>query len=71
MMTEKCKQRRFEQSDMVMVLLNLSCIPDTVMREMDFSKDWTNLLKELMEDYKKNWAEEHNREWEYQTEEIE
>ena len=71
MMTEKCKQRRFEQSDMVMVLLNLSCIPDTVMREMDFSKDWTNLLKELMEDYKKKWAEEHNREWEYQTEKIE
>jgi len=65
-MTDKCKERRFEQSDMVMILLNLSYIPDSVMEKMDFSKDWTKLLKELMEDYKNQWAEENDgREWEY------
>jgi len=65
-MEDKCKERRFEQSDMVMILLNLSYIPDSVMEKMDFSKDWTKDLKELMEDYKKQWARDNEgREWEY------
>ena len=35
-MAARCKQIRFEQSDMVMILLNLSYIPDDVVKHIDF-----------------------------------
>jgi len=44
-MTEKCKNRRLEQSDMVMILLNIAHIPDEVMIKMDFGDGWTIKLK--------------------------
>jgi hypothetical protein len=36
-LTEECKNRRLEQSDMVMVLLNLAYIPDSVIKQIDFA----------------------------------
>ena len=35
-MTERCMRGRFEQSDQIMILLNLSYIPDDVVRKLDF-----------------------------------
>ena len=35
-MTEECMRIRFEQSDLIMILLNISYIPDEVIRFIDF-----------------------------------
>jgi hypothetical protein len=34
------KQRKYEQSDMVVVLFNLSYIPDDVAKKLDFEPGW-------------------------------
>jgi len=34
------KQRKYEQSDMVVVLFNLSYIPDEVAKKLDFEPGW-------------------------------
>lgn len=44
---------RFEQSDMVMILLNLAYIPDEVVRTIRFDQcGWSRKLKEAMDKYK-------------------
>jgi len=48
---EQCKRLRFEQSDMVMVLLNLSYIPDDVIKKIDFDAGWSLRFKQNMIDY--------------------
>ena len=39
---EECKRIRYEQSDMIMILLNLAYIPDSVIqdKEFNFNKGW-------------------------------
>ena len=39
-LSKDCKRVRVEQSDMVMILLNLSYIPDDVIRFIDFQPGW-------------------------------
>jgi len=42
-----------EQSDLVMILLNLAYIPDIVIQEVDFTKaGWSILFKERMDLFK-------------------
>lgn len=36
----KANQRKYEQSDMVVVLFNLSYIPDEVAKKLDFEPGW-------------------------------
>lgn len=67
-MTEDCKAVRFEQSDMVMILLNLAVIPDEVVRKMDLKAGWQKRFKGLMNDYKANFQ---GMTWKYQDEELE
>ena len=58
-------KHKYEQSDMVMVLLNLSFIPDTVVRKMakhNFEPGWSSKFKEYMDEYKA----EFEGEWKYQ-----
>lgn len=38
--TDQCKMLRAEQSDMVQILLNISYIPDEVVRKIDFKPGW-------------------------------
>lgn len=49
---EKCKRIRHEQSDMVMVLLNLSYIPDDVVKNIDFIPGWQQKFHKIMRSYK-------------------
>lgn len=45
---------KYEQSDMIMVLLNLGYVPDEVVQSMtDFKPGWSLAFKSNMEDY---WA---------------
>lgn len=63
-------KHKFEQSDMVMVLLNLSFIPDSVVRKMakhNFEPGWSEKFKEYMDEYKA----EFEGEWKYQDQELE
>jgi hypothetical protein len=39
-MTERCKRQRWEQSDMVMILMNLAYIPDEVAKKINFKPGW-------------------------------
>jgi len=68
---EDRKELLFEQSDMVMVLLNLSYIPDEVIKEMDFNRGWSKRFLALMKKYQEDFTAEHGIEWDFQNEEIE
>ena len=44
-----------EQSDLVIILLNLACIPDSVIRKIPhFNEGWSKQFLSLMNDYKRN-----------------
>jgi len=70
-MTERCMRGRFEQSDEIMILLNLSYIPDVVVKKIDFKPGWSTRFKIHMIDFKVDFKKEHNCEWQYQNEELE
>ena len=39
--TENEAQQKFEQSDLVIVLLNIACVPDSVVKQIkDFKAGW-------------------------------
>ena len=51
-LTDRCKRIRHEQSDMVLVLLNLSYIPDDVIKHIDFNPGWQKRFHGAMRGYK-------------------
>ena len=58
---------RCEQSDMVIVLLNLAYIPDTVVKQLGkykFEPGWSHKFRKLMKKYKQEF-EEFTAEWKY------
>jgi len=55
----------FEQSDMLMILLNLSYIPDEVVQKINFTPGWQKEFKANMEEYKKKFMREHEVEWQF------
>lgn len=38
-MTMECKRDRWEQSDLVLIIMNLAYLPDQVIRKIDFTKE--------------------------------
>lgn len=70
-MTEYWKKVRYEQSDLVMILLNLSYIPDDVVEKLDFKKGWNFCFKQYMDQYKTQFQEIHGKEWTFQNEDLE
>ena len=62
-MDSKSKTKLFEQSDLVMILLNLAYIPDGVLNNTDFSSDWSYKFKVNMENFKKDFEDTHKKEW--------
>ena len=47
---------KYEQSDMIMILLNLAYIPDDVVQQIqDFEPGWSTRFKQSMTDYKNNF----------------
>ena len=66
-----CKRVRYEQSDMVTVLLNLSFIPDDVVKFIDFQPGWQERFKTHMTAYKRYFEEIYERKWEFQNRSLE
>lgn len=53
-----------EQSDLVMILLQLAYIPDVVIHDVDFTKaGWSYQFKERMDQFKEDFKTEHGAEW--------
>jgi len=64
-MTQLCKEERWAQSDMIMILMNLSYIPDDVAKKINFAPGWRAEFKANMEEYKKAFYKKTGRLWEY------
>jgi len=63
---------KYEQSDLVMILLNLSYIPDEVVQSVDFTKaGWSQLFYTRMEEYKADFEKRTGTTWKYQDREVE
>jgi hypothetical protein len=58
-----------EQSDLVVLLLNLAAIPDEVAKNFDFKAGFSKEFVQLMENYKKKFTQEQTFKWEYMNEE--
>jgi hypothetical protein len=53
-LTAESKRYRSEQSELVLILLNLAFIPDQVIYDLeDFKHGWSYKFKELMNEYNK------------------
>lgn len=70
-MTAESRMHRYEQSDMVHVLLNLAYIPDQVVRKVDFDPGWSRRFRQLMDAYKKAHEQKHRRRWSSQNMQLE
>lgn len=70
-MTLACKKARFEQSDMVVLLLNISYVPDEVARKINFKPGWSREFKKDMDEYKRNFYQKFERNWEFQNSRLE
>ena len=64
---------RNEQSDMVMLLLNLAVIPDSVIEDIDFNPGWSRRFLKRMKQYRKDWDVDINHpiKWRFQDNELE
>jgi len=63
---------KWEQSDLVMILLNLSYIPDEVIQSIDFTKaGWSQRFKNGMDEYKAAFQRRTGEKWAYQDREVE
>jgi len=58
-MIERCKKIRHEQSDMIILLLNLAYIPDSVVADIDFDQGWHERFMKLMTAYKEKFDSEN------------
>ena len=73
---EICEEQvalRNEQSDMVMLLLNLAVIPDEVIKQIDFNPGWSRRFLKLMKQYRKDWDADinHHIKWRFQDNDLE
>jgi len=50
---------------MLMILLNLSYIPDEVIQKINFTPGWQKEFKKNMNEYKIKFEQEHNTKWEF------
>lgn len=70
-MKQSCKEERWAQSDMIMILMNLSYIPDDVAKKINFAPGWRTEFKKNMEEYKQAFKNKTGREWEFQNKALE
>lgn len=57
-LTEECKIDRWEQSDLVLILMNLAFLPDEIIQKIDFNQEqWSVKFKKDMDEYKQKWSE--------------
>ena len=56
---------------MIVLLLNISYIPDEVARKINFKAGWSKEFKKDMEEYKRKFYERTNRNWEFQNSRLE
>jgi len=70
-MSEERKKLLFEQSDMIMILVNLAYIPDYVVKKIDFSRGWSDRFRTHMNDFKEKFAVDNGKPWEFQGEDNE
>jgi len=56
---------------MIMVLLNISYIPDEVVQKINFKPGWSIEFKKNMESYKRHFYEQTGVKWEYQNSRLE
>lgn len=70
-MTEKQKTLKCEQSDQVLILMNLAIIPDSVVKKINFVPGWQAEFKNNMLAYKEEFCANHSREWKYQDDDLE
>ena len=76
---EICQRIRWEQSDMIVLLLNIAYIPDDVVKELDFDPEWHIRFKKLMDTYKEKFnaedkssnPENQGLEWKFQDDQLE
>ena len=59
-----------EQSDIVMILLNLSNIPDEVAQQFDFKAGFQKDFLELMDRYKSNFQNKHGVKFQFQNDRL-
>ena len=59
-----------EQSDSVILLLNLSAIPDWVVQRMTFKPGFSQEFLRLFKEYRKIYEKKHGVQWEYQNEAL-
>ena len=52
---------------MVMILLNLSYIPDDVVKHIDFQPGWQRRFKGAMQGYKGYFEQQMKRKWQFQS----
>lgn len=70
--TEADKKQRYEQSDLVVLLLNLAYIPDSVIMKIpDFKAGWNYKFRELMDEYKADFEKTTGQPWKFHDGELE
>jgi len=70
-MTKEQMTLKFEQSDQVLILMNLAIIPHEVVKKTKFNPGWQAEFKQNMIDYKQTFTAEHLTEWKYQDDDLE
>ena len=56
-----------EQSDVVLILLNLGSVPDIVARSFNVSTEFAYEFKEINHEYKSKFERTHKTRWRYST----
>jgi len=59
-----------QQSDIVSVLMNLGAIPDFVASKINLGEDFAADFMGLMDEYKRNFEEEHGVKWDYTNQKL-
>jgi len=59
-----------QQSDIVSVLMNLGSIPDFVASKIDLGRNFTVNFMGLMDEYKRNFEEEHGVKWDFSNQKL-
>lgn len=56
---------------MIMILLNISYIPDEVAKQINFKPGWQQKFKQHMEEYKKQFYANTGIQWQFQNKKLE
>ena len=70
-MSERGIRVRCEQSDLVILMLNLAVIPDEVVHKMDLRPGWQWRFRKLMQNYREDFTAKHKVKYEFQNAELE